>query len=56
MSESNLRAVLETLDPKARDDLRRVLFHDRQTVTRSPLACSATATNEATIGPTASTF
>jgi hypothetical protein len=27
MSESNLRAVLETLDPKARDELRRVLFH-----------------------------
>jgi hypothetical protein len=27
--DANLRAVLETLDPKARDDLRRVLIHDQ---------------------------
>ena len=29
MSESNLRAVLETLDSPARDTLRRVLIHDQ---------------------------
>jgi hypothetical protein len=29
MSDSNLRAVLETLDPLARDTLRRVLIHDQ---------------------------
>jgi hypothetical protein len=27
--EASLRAVLETLDPKARGDLRRVLIHDQ---------------------------
>jgi hypothetical protein len=27
--ETDLRAPLETLDPKARDDLRRVLIHDQ---------------------------
>ena len=27
--DADLRAVLETLDPKARDDLRRVLIHDQ---------------------------
>jgi hypothetical protein len=26
---NDLRSVLETLDPKARDDLRRVLIHDQ---------------------------
>ena len=26
---ADLRALLETLDPKARDDLRRVLIHDQ---------------------------
>jgi hypothetical protein len=29
MSDPNLRALLSTLDPKARDDLRRVLIHDQ---------------------------
>jgi len=29
MSDSNLRAVLETLDPHARDDLRRVMIRDK---------------------------
>ena len=29
MSDPNLRAVLEMLDPKARDALRRVLVHDQ---------------------------
>jgi hypothetical protein len=29
MDDNSLRALLETLDPKARDDLRRVLFRDR---------------------------
>jgi hypothetical protein len=28
MSDPNLRALLSTLDPKARDDLRRVPIHD----------------------------
>jgi hypothetical protein len=27
--DRELRALLETLDPKARDDLRRVLIHDQ---------------------------
>jgi hypothetical protein len=27
--EDDLRSLLETLDPKARDDLRRVLIHDQ---------------------------
>jgi hypothetical protein len=27
--DSDLRALLETLDPKARDDLRRVLIRDK---------------------------
>jgi hypothetical protein len=27
--EADLRALLETHDPKARDDLRRVLIHDQ---------------------------
>ena len=27
--DTDLRALLETLDPKARDDLRRVLIHDQ---------------------------
>ena len=27
--DADLRAVLETLDPKGRDDLRRVLIHDQ---------------------------
>jgi hypothetical protein len=27
--DSDLRALLETLDPKARDALRRVLIHDQ---------------------------
>jgi hypothetical protein len=27
--EADLRALLETLDPKARDDLRRVLIRDQ---------------------------
>ena len=27
--EADLRSLLETLDPKARDDLRRVLIHDQ---------------------------
>jgi hypothetical protein len=27
--DADLRAVLQTLDPKARDDLRRVLIHDQ---------------------------
>jgi hypothetical protein len=29
MSDANLRSMLETLDPKARDDLRHVLIHDQ---------------------------
>jgi hypothetical protein len=29
MAEDDLRALLETLDPKARDDLRRVLIRDQ---------------------------
>jgi hypothetical protein len=29
MPVANLRALLETLDPKARDDLRRVLIRDQ---------------------------
>jgi hypothetical protein len=28
-AEPNLRDLLQTLDPKARDDLRRVLIHDQ---------------------------
>jgi hypothetical protein len=31
MSASDLRELLLTLDPKARDDLRRVLIHDFKT-------------------------
>ena len=27
--DADLRATLETLDPKARDDFRRVLIHDQ---------------------------
>jgi hypothetical protein len=51
----DLRDLLETLDPKARDDLRRVLIRDqadRDAISRN---CSATAANEATAGPTSST-
>ena len=29
MTDDDLRALLETLDPKARDDLRRVLIRDQ---------------------------
>lgn len=29
MTEADFRALLSTLDPKARDDLRRVLFRDQ---------------------------
>ena len=29
VDDGDVRAVLETLDPKARDDLRRVLIHDQ---------------------------
>jgi hypothetical protein len=29
--DGDLRALLETLDPQARDDLRRVLIRDRLT-------------------------
>ena len=29
IEDANLRAILETLDPKARDTLRRVLIHDK---------------------------
>jgi hypothetical protein len=29
MSESDLRTLLQTLDPKTRDDLRRVLIRDQ---------------------------
>jgi hypothetical protein len=29
MPDAHLRALLETLDPKARDDLRRVLVRDQ---------------------------
>jgi hypothetical protein len=29
MGDTNLRAVLETFDSEARDDLRRVLIHDQ---------------------------
>jgi hypothetical protein len=29
VNDRDLRALLETLDPKARDDLRRVLIHDQ---------------------------
>jgi hypothetical protein len=29
MSDASLRVLLETLDPKARDDLRRVLIRDQ---------------------------
>lgn len=28
MDDADLRLALETVDPKARDDLRRVLIHD----------------------------
>jgi hypothetical protein len=38
--DADLRAVLETLDPKARDDLRRVLIHDqadRDAISSQPL-------------------
>jgi hypothetical protein len=31
--DMDLRALLETLDPKAGDDLRRVLIHDQATMT-----------------------
>ena len=34
--DADLRAVLETLDPKARDNLRRVLIHDQ--ADREPIA------------------
>jgi hypothetical protein len=27
--DADLRSLLETLDPEARDDLRRVLIHDQ---------------------------
>jgi hypothetical protein len=29
VADDHLRSLLETLDPKARDDLRRVLIHDQ---------------------------
>ena len=29
VADADVRAVLETLDPKARDELRRVLIHDQ---------------------------
>jgi hypothetical protein len=34
--EADLRAILEMLDPKTRDDLRRVLIRDQANPTRSP--------------------
>ena len=40
MSESNLRAALATLDPKARDTLRRVLIRDqadRDAISSNPM-------------------
>jgi hypothetical protein len=34
----DFRAILETLEAKARDTLRRVLIHEQADVTRSPRA------------------
>jgi hypothetical protein len=50
-----LRDLILSLDPIARDDLRRVLTGTKPTETRSLFRCSATATDMATTGPTSST-
>jgi hypothetical protein len=55
MEDDDLRNLMRGLDPHARDTLRSLLIHDRQTVTRSPRSCSAAAMDEATTGPTSST-
>jgi hypothetical protein len=51
MHDDGLRTLLTALDPKAGDDLRRVLIHDRRTATVSHRSCSAGAIGEAAIGP-----
>jgi hypothetical protein len=48
-------ALLETLDPKAREALRRVLIHDQADRDAIASQLLATATNEVTIGRTSST-
>jgi hypothetical protein len=52
VADDHLRSLLETLDPNARDTLRRALIRDQADRDRS---CSATATDMATTGPTSST-
>jgi hypothetical protein len=54
-SDNELGVLLSALEPLGRDALRRVLIQDQPTATRSPRSCSATATGEATTGPTSST-
>jgi len=54
-SDADLRAILEALDPKARDVLRNVLIHDQAYRDAIASVCSATAMNEAATGPTSST-
>ena len=55
MDDDELRLALSTLDPKARDTLRRVPIHDQAERDAFSSDCFATATGEATIGPTSST-
>jgi hypothetical protein len=55
MHDDGLRTLLETLDPRARDDLRRVLIRDQ--ADRDAIASQLLRypTDMATTGPTSST-
>ena len=53
--DDDLRALLETLDPKARDDLRRVLIHDQADRDAIASQLLPTGTDMETTGPTLST-
>jgi nanoRNase/pAp phosphatase (c-di-AMP/oligoRNAs hydrolase) len=54
-ADGDLRALLETLHPKARDDLRRVLIHDQ--ADRDAVSSQLLRYRDglATTGPTSST-
>src|SRR5437660_1734060 len=54
-SGTDLRDLLRTLSPHARDSLRRVLVHDQADRDAIASELMATATSEARTGPTSST-
>ena len=51
----DLRALLQELDPKARDDLRRVLIRDQADRDAIAPQLLRYATSDGTTGPTSST-